>query len=181
MANQKEIRIYTIAGTKWKLEPLVYPKWLEALELIMQFGELFSAETNSFESIAKDAYKAGYAPRLFKIALKPYTPTMWEWCKHWTLRIVRRVRRGYLVKTLDFEDISEIIRDFFFINTKWMSSLNSTADASGTSQKTLNLMQTLMGFAAVFPSTISSSPSAKETSGDSRQEEDSSKQAQPSP
>ena len=154
--------VYSIAGTRWYQEQLTYEEIGRSGDILSQFSKMFEEEKVKFSDVAKRIYEAGLVPNLFAIILKPHCPTPWAFVSHWIFRILHRISRKNLARTMKLEEIFGVLADFFFINTSWIESLMISSDGSDAKNKALLMIQVLMG--GVFPSMISPSSSPGETS-----------------
>jgi len=165
MKDTKGIKVYRIAGLDWSQDEILYPDWGKALELLKEFEDYFKGESTTFGSVAGSIYKAGLAPKLFRLVLKPHLPDWKARLKYLFYHLMGRIDRENLTETLTLPEIFAVIADFFFINTQWIESLMSSGSESDT--KALTLIQAVLGSAA-FPLRRSSSSSPRETSADSK-------------
>ena len=152
-----EKRIYLISGTRWYQEQLTYEEVGKAADLLSSFSKFFDAEKLSFGEIAKKIYDAGLVPEIFRLILKPYHPGIIPLMLHWLFRLLNRVSRGNLARTMKLEEMFSVLADFFFINTEWIERLISSSEPSDGRMKAMSVMQAVMG--VPLPSMISSSSS----------------------
>lgn len=164
--------VYSIAGTWWYQEQLTYEEIGEAGGILSQFSKAFEEEELKFADVAKKIYDAGLVPLLFAIILKPYYPNPWNFIKHWFFRILHRISRKNLARTMKLEEMFGVLADFFFINTEWIERLISSSEQSDTRRKALSMMQSMMGL--LFPLKTLQSSSPTETSPGSKPPGDSS-------
>lgn len=172
-----EKRIYSISGTRWYQEQLTYEEVGKAAELLSSFSKFFDGEKVSFGDIAKKIYDAGLVPVLFRLILKPYRPGIVPFMLHWLFRVLNRVSRGNLARTMKLEEMFGVLADFFFINTEWMERLLSSGEPSDGRMEAMSVMQALTGIPP--PSKISSSSSPEAISPASIQPNDSSAAPKP--
>jgi hypothetical protein len=158
--------VYSIAGTRWYQEQLTYEEIGRAGDILSQFSKMFEEEKLKFSDVAKRIYEAGLVPNLFAIILKPHCPTPWTFTGHWFFRILHRISRKNLARTMKLEEMFGVLADFFFINTEWIERLISSSEQSDTRRKALTMMQTMMGI--LFPLKTLPSSSPTETSAESK-------------
>lgn len=156
-----DIKVYRIQGVDWYQGQLLYPDWGKALELLSDFEDYFKGETQTFAEVAKKIYEAGLAPKLFALILNPYLPDWKARLKYRVLRLLGKVDRENLTRTLSLQAVFRVIADFFFINTEWIGNLMSSPNESDT--RALTMIQGILGMGGL-PLMRSSSSSPRETS-----------------
>lgn len=172
-----EKRIYSIGGTQWYQDQLTYEEVGKTAEILSSFSKFFDAEKLSFGEIAKKIYDAGLVPVLFRLILKPYHPGVIALVLHWLFRLLNRVSRNNLARTMKLEEMFSVLADFFFINTEWIERLISSSEPSDGRMKAMSVMQAVMGMP--LPSMISSSSSPEAISPGSSQQSSSSEPQKP--
>lgn len=128
----REVKIYTVAGLKWKQTELERK----------DFAKLTGYRDNLLEEISQlktfaDAMRYIDETKLiddmFALILTPYGETLKDRVWHWFARRWRGINTRNISERMTWAEIGEVVSDFFTMNTKFINNFVSMEKALGLS------------------------------------------------
>ena len=122
MESKALTRKYHFGGYPFIQKVLTYMEFEEAVALSSDFlGDLETI--GSLGAALNRILKSSMLPRLVKIVVKPHFRTIVHRAYYALKRRIFKVDLSNPITVMDIEDVSEVLRDFFSINTNSLSNL----------------------------------------------------------
>jgi hypothetical protein len=121
---------YKIAGFPFVQKVLTYPEFEEAVRMSGRFLDDVKG-MSGFGAVLDKMISSGILPELVKLIIKPYERTVLHKIYFWLKRRITKKDLSDPIKLMNINDVAEVVRDFFTINTSSLSSLMLTGSLSG--------------------------------------------------
>jgi len=161
-------KTYKIRGMYYQQQALTYRELTEVWRLTKGRFKKFAANQQAFGEWIDELIEHDLLPKLCKIILKPYKPTVFH--KWWNQRQTKKlgITPDNFADVLSADPVvGRVLGDFFLLNTSWTLGLfNSWMSSASPSKKALHpiLSQLLNSFTQpVEASSVSASASETQT------------------
>jgi hypothetical protein len=121
---------YKIAGFPFVQKVLTYPEFEEAVRMSGGFLDDVKGLTG-FGAVLDKLISSGVVRDLVKLVIKPYERTILHRLYYRAKRAITKKDLGSPIDLMNIDEVAEVVRDFFTINTSSLSSLMLIGNQSG--------------------------------------------------
>jgi len=130
MAYKPSTKFYKFSGFPFRQSVLTFPEFEQAVQLCGKFIDDVQSLTG-FGAVLDKLISSATVPELMKLIIKPHETTIVHRVYYAIMRIIKKVDPVNPIALMDIDEVAEVLRDFFTINTSSLSSWMLIANQSG--------------------------------------------------
>ncbi len=128
-------KVYNIGGTLWVQRELTYGEDIALKGVLKVISDRFANGQATLGDLIDVAFDGETVAGLLRVVLKPYEPTPIHKAYNAIRAKIGRVDRGNIISIMPNSQLAVVLADFFMLNTRWIGSLPSMPNITGSNSK----------------------------------------------